>query len=236
MATSQKRGGAPDEILRARVEGRTYTPEQLADRANQLEAKMVLLKNRYEQFFLGLERKPPNNERDALHKELEMLRQILTKNTALKFRLNSLFNRFLSYERLWMRTETEIEEGRYRRDLVRARMHRHPSPGAEDVDVSDFEDTQEVPARPKVAKAAKASPAGQEGPGLSEDRLHRIYESYVQAKRECNESTEGLTFDHVASRIRDQVPVLMKQANGRKIDFKVAIKDGKAVLRAVATD
>jgi hypothetical protein len=73
-------------------------------------------------------------------------------------------------------------------------------------------------------------------PGLSDDRLQKIYQSYLLAKRECNEPTEGLTFDHVAKRIREQVPELLKQANGRTIDFKVAIKDGKAVLRAVAGD
>jgi hypothetical protein len=221
VATNQKRN-QPDEILRARIEGRTYTPEQLSDRANQLEAKMIILKNRYEQFFLGIDRKPPGNDRDALHKELEMLRQISTKNTALKFKLNSLFNRFLSYERLWMRNETDIEEGRYRRDLVRARRHRNAGlPTPEDGDMSDLESDAGVPARPEAS-------------GIDDDRLRRIYDSYVRAKKECNESVDGLTFDHVANRIRDQVPELLKQANGRRIDFKVAIKDGKAVLRAVA--
>src|SRR6202041_946219 len=98
------------------------------------EAKMIQLKNRYEQYFLGLERKPPSNDRNALHKELDLLRQMLIKNTALKFKLNSMFNRFLSYERLWMKTETDIEEGRYSRDLNRARRHRGTKlPSAEDV-------------------------------------------------------------------------------------------------------
>jgi hypothetical protein len=231
VATNQKRN-QPDELLRARIEGRTYTQEQLADRATQLEAKMILLKNRYEQFFLGIDRKPPSNDRDSLHKELEMLRQISTKNTALKFKLNSLFNRFLSYERLWMRTETDIEEGRYRRDLVRLRRHRNAGlPSAEDVDMSDFEAEARPSPRPPPPNPNPALAAG-----LNDDRLREIFESYVQAKKECNEPTEGLTFDHVAKRIRDQVPELVKQANGRRIDFKVAIKDGKAVLRAVAGD
>jgi len=218
--------------MRARIEGRTYTPEELADRATQLEAKMIQLKNRYEQYFLGIERKPPSNDRNALHKELDLLRQMLIKNTALKFKLNSMFSRFLSYERLWMKTETDIEEGRYSRELNRARRHRSGTrlPSAEDVDMSDFEADAGRPAQPPAQAAALSVP------GLSDERLKDIYNSYVLAKRECNESTEGLTFDHVAKRIREQVPELVKQANGRRIDFKVAIKDGKAILRAVAGD
>jgi hypothetical protein len=230
VATNQRRSG-PDELMRARIEGRTYTAEELADRATQLEAKMIQLKNRYEQYFMGLDRKPPSNERNALHKELDLLRQMLIKNTALKFKLNSMFSRFLSYERLWVKTETDIEEGRYKRDLNRARRHRNTGlPSAEDVDMSDFGSDAAPPATPAAPKAAP------ELPGLSDDRLQKIYQSYLLAKRECNESTDGLTFDHVAKRIREQVPELVKQANGRKIDFKVAIKDGKAVLRAVAGD
>ncbi len=215
--------------MRARIEGRTYTAEELSDRATQLEAKMIQLKNRYEQFFMGLERKPPSNERNALHKELDLLRQMLIKNTALKFKLNSMFSRFLSYERLWVKTESDIEEGRYKRDVNRARR-RVGGPGlpsAEDVDMSDFEADPGRPARPPDQAAAA---------GLDDDRLQKIYSSYLQAKKDCHEPTEGLTFDHVAKRIREQVPELVKQANGRKIDFKVAIKDGKAVLRAVAGD
>jgi len=222
--------------MRARIEGRTYTAQELADRATQLEAKMIQLKNRYEQYFLGLERKPPSNDRNALHKELDLLRQMLIKNTALKFKLNSMFSRFLSYERLWMKTETDIEEGRYSRDIYRARRHRgHATkqPSAEDVDMSDF---AADPGRPAVSPE-QAPAIGAPGlPSLSDERLQQIYSSFLLAKKECNEPTDGLTFDHVAKRIRDQVPELVKQANGRKIDFKVAIKDGKAVLRAVAED
>jgi hypothetical protein len=233
VATNQRRPPV-DELLRARAEGRTYTPEQLADRAAQLEAKMAQLKNRYEQFFQGLERKPPSNDRDALHKELEMLRQISTKNTAVKFKLTSLFNRFLAYERLWMRTELDIEEGRYRRDLFKAKLRKKPDsvPSAEDVDMNDFE-----PDAPKRS-SSQSLPGPKEGTGatLSDDRLKKIYEAYLLAKRECREDTDGLTFDRVAQRIRAQIPELVKQANGKSIDFKVVIRDGKAMLRAVARD
>ena len=53
------------------------------------------------------------------------------------------------------------------------------------------------------------------------------------AKKRCNEDTSKLTFDSVANTLRQQVPALMKQHNAKSVEFKVVIKDGKAVLRAL---
>lgn len=236
MATNKKPVG--DDQLRARAEGRTYTGEELIERAGQLEAKVAQLKNRYEQFFLGMERKPPSQERDGLHKELEQLRQVTTPNTALKFRFNSLFNRFLTYERMWQRTEKDIEEGRYRKDLFKARLHAQQRRGAlpsEEVD-SNFDETDEITtpgfhgARPAGLPPPVARPPPQ---GPNDDRLKAIYSAYITAKKECRESVQGLTYEQMVGTLRSQVPEILKQTKAKSIDFKVVIKDGKASLRAI---
>jgi hypothetical protein len=234
MAVQKK--PASDDVVRARAEGRTYTAQELADRASQLEAKIAQLRNRYEQYFLGLERKPPNQERESLHKELDQLRQVSTPNTAVKFRLNTLFNRMLTYERMWMRTEKDIEEGRYRRDLFKAKLHaqRRGAAAAPSEDIStDFEETTDADVQ-RQPPAPPPPPAPTLGP--DDRRLKAIYDAFVMAKRECREPTEGLTFDQVASRIRSQIPQIAKQSGGKNVDFKVVIKDGKATLRAVVKE
>jgi hypothetical protein len=53
------------------------------------------------------------------------------------------------------------------------------------------------------------------------------------AKRRCNEDVSALSLDAVATTLRKQVPELMKQHKARSVEFKVVIKDGKAVLRAL---
>lgn len=53
------------------------------------------------------------------------------------------------------------------------------------------------------------------------------------AKKRCGEDTSKLSLDSVASTLRSQVPTLMKQHNAKSVEFKVVIKDGKAVLRAL---
>jgi hypothetical protein len=42
-----------------------------------------------------------------------------------------------------------------------------------------------------------------------------------------------MSYDSVAASLRKQVPELMKQHGAKSVEFKVIIKDGKAVLKAV---
>ena len=53
------------------------------------------------------------------------------------------------------------------------------------------------------------------------------------ARKRCGEATDGISYDSVASRIRAQVPQLMEKHKAKNIEFKVVIKGGKAVLKAV---
>jgi hypothetical protein len=84
-----------------------------------------------------------------------------------------------------------------------------------------------LPPRPSVPAPVAASG------GLSDQKIKAIYDAYVMAKRRCNEDTSSLSLDAVATTLRKQVPELMKQHKARSVEFKVVIKDGKAVLRAL---
>ncbi|MHB8417046.1 MAG: MXAN_5187 C-terminal domain-containing protein [Myxococcales bacterium] len=236
------RSGVPlkagtDERLRARVEGRTYTPEELDDRIRQLEARLAMLRNKQEQYFLGVERAAPTKERDALKREIDDLKFIVGRNTGLKFQAQSLFNRYLSYERMWLRTEKEIEEGRYHRDIFKARLHAkgRGKAGAEDDGFPEITEEEDVappaPPPPPPRPAAAASPGAP-----SDDRLRAVYQAFVAAKRQCKESVAGLSYEQVAAQLKQQVPSILEQTKAKSIDFKVVIKDGRATLRAVAKD
>jgi hypothetical protein len=68
---------------------------------------------------------------------------------------------------------------------------------------------------------------------LSEQKIKAIYDAYVMAKKRCGEDTRNLTLESVSAMLRKQVPELMKQHNAKSVEFKVVIKDGKAILRAL---
>jgi hypothetical protein len=62
--------------------------------------------------------------------------------------------------------------------------------------------------------------------------MRQIYVDYVDAKRKQNESTAALSYQAVAKSLRESGDKL-RQKHGKAVDFEVAVKDGKTVLRPV---
>jgi hypothetical protein len=60
-----------------------------------------------------------------------------------------------------------------------------------------------------------------------------VYEAYVAAKKSCQEDVSRITYDVVADSLRKQVPELLHRHGARDVEYKVVVKDGKAILRAV---
>lgn len=360
-------------------------------RCNELEAELAELRALYESYFMGNERIPPLKQHDAFKKSYLKLKGASVRQTAVKFRIETIGQKLLTFERLWERTLKEIEAGTYKRDLARLKRHQKPKKAGadadfhidEDLDLSDLESDEggaddlaaamaeaeaaaearakpppaiaptiaplvpsiaplkpatgtvpaikpatgvvpaitpaitpaggvrpvttgavpaltpaggvkplstgvvpalkpAVPAGPPKITAAPAatlpgakpavgsnpnlkapqpgapvsrppgttsgsnpafkpassppvrppSASGADG-GLSDQKVKAIYDAYVMAKKRCGEDTRAVTLDSVASSLRKQVPELMKSHNAKSVEFKVVIKDGKAVLRAL---
>ena len=330
-------------------------------RCNELDAELAELRAAYDSYFMGNDRLPPTKKHEGFKKQWMKLKGTFVRQTAAKFRIESIGQKLLTFERLWDRTIKEIESGTYKRDLARLRRHGGPAVKKketdsdfdvdEDLDISDLgEDddlstalaaaeavaaakpvaapqikpvtglvpaimpvtppggvapasaalkpltppipvtpaggvkplTPPIPVTPaggvkpagppkisaplatgvnaalKPAPAPAPRPAGATGSnaafkpaaspparppaaaggegGLSDTKVKAIYDAYVMAKKRCGEDTKAVTLDSVASSLRKQVPELMKQHNAKSVEFKVVIKDGKAVLRALPKD
>ena len=186
--------------------------EKFAEELTELDEAIQNLQVLYEKYFLGIDRRPPDDERKRVSKKTRELRESLIKNTALKFKINTLFAKLLSFERMWDRTLREIEDGTYKRDVFKAKLRMRDRDGA---------------------LAAKPAAASSGAPQIPEEKLRRLYDTFMVARRRCGEATDGISFDSVASRIRAQVPQLMQKHKAKNIEFKVVIKGGKAVLKAV---
>ncbi len=184
--------------------------EKYADELTELDEGIQNLQVLYEKYFIGLDRKPPEQERKRISDRARELRTASIRNTALKFKINTLFAKLISFERMWDRTLREIEDGTYKRDVFKAKMHQ--------------KDKDAVP-------AAARKPAS--APVISDANLRRLYDTYLVARQRCGEPIAGLSFDSMATRIRAQVPELLQKHKAKNIEFKVVIKGGKAVLKAV---
>jgi len=91
----------------------------------------------------------------------------------------------------------------------------------------------------KPAPATRAAPRPQpsvaktKDPSLSDERVRQIYTQYVDTKRSLKESTGSLTFESLAKSLRDSSDKLRTKHTGKSVDFEVAVKDGKTILRPV---
>jgi hypothetical protein len=280
--------------------------EEAMVRCTELEADLAELRAAYELYFQGVDRLPPLKRHDAYKRAYAKLKSTQIRQTAAKFRIETIGQKLLTYERLWDRTIKEIENGSYKRDLAKLKRkeYRPPQKQAtadpdfhidEDLDVSDLDEgapdlssalaaaaapspkpqpavpsvakpqavpvaavpaPAPVPVAPPAAVAAKPAapklvaappqpvaavnksvaprpPAATPDAGLSDTKIKAIYDAYVMAKKRCGEDTRAVTLDSVSSSLKKQVPVLMKAHNAKSVEFKVVIKDGKAVLRAL---
>jgi len=96
--------------------------EKYAEELSDLDEGISVLQVLYEKYFLGIDRKPPEQERKRISEKARELRTRSIRNTALKFKVNTLFAKLISFERMWDRTLREIEEGTYKRDVFKAKL------------------------------------------------------------------------------------------------------------------
>src|SRR5215472_7573646 len=216
---------------------------QVSQELDEVEAQLHALRGQYEQYFLGMEKRPPVRAHEQFKKRMAALKTIPARNSALSFRLQSLQATAATYERLWMKTMQEMEDGTYRRDVFKARLRRKstetPAASAAALPKKSAPGGKDAaPAKPATPEAAPSTPqihiAGTPPPDpLAESRLRSVYRAYVEAKRRCNEDTTRLSFDAVAASLKRQVPELLDRHKVRDVEYRVFVKDGKAILRAV---
>jgi hypothetical protein len=279
-------------VQRPEAEQRLPESEVLTRELEELDTALAELKAHYEQYFLGVERQPPNKADADVRQRLAKLRTGYVGSAVLKFRIQALQQRHTTYDRLWHRTLTEMENGTYRRDLLKARRRRktgetrvaeapapaerpaappapeaaapapiptgtqspvpkaplppvptatqggtvRPNPVPSVAPVAIPKDTQSGVARPPPAPI----PSGTQGAvarataeALAEPRLRAVYDAYLAAKKRCHEDVSRISYESVADSLRKQVPELLERHGARDVEYKVLVKDGKAVLRAV---
>lgn len=83
---------------------------------HDLSRRVEQLRITYERFFMGIDRVPPNPDRQKLERDLRNSPLMRSRNTALRFQFNNVRQRMLSYARYWDRIMRLIEEGKFRRE------------------------------------------------------------------------------------------------------------------------
>lgn len=90
----------------------------------EFESKLARLRTIYEQYFMGIEKQPPKVLRKDVVRISRRLDNLYIRNTASKFKLRSLIQKFNTYKSYWNRVEKQMEDGTYVRDIQRARRNK----------------------------------------------------------------------------------------------------------------
>lgn len=87
----------------------------------ELEVAIERLQALYNQYFMGIEKLEPLIPKKTVERKLNELRKTKFYNTALRFRFQSQVQKYSTHMTHWRRICRQIEEGTYKRDIMRAK-------------------------------------------------------------------------------------------------------------------
>lgn len=218
------------------------------DLLSELELAIDRLRSRYEQYFMGIEKVEPQITRREVVRAIGAFQKLDVRSTGARYRFNSLNQKFMTFQTYWNRTMRAIEAGTYAPHVVRAGQ-RAAREGKEMPD----EVMRALPARlraqiererEQVAKRAAtgSSPAGRAAPAPAAPRpaapppvapeVARLHREFVEARRQLGQDASAITTAQIAATVAKQTQTILTQHGGKSVDFSVAVKDGKVILRA----
>lgn len=265
---------------------------------SELEVRVERLRSLYEQYFIGIERIEPAVARKDVDRRFWNLRKVRMRNTALRFRFQTLTQRYSTLQQYWVRICRQIENGTYSRHVRRAnKILNEPAldelnPATEAPrstrDVGRGDDgsydlgralSDELESDAALAQAltdalgsidAAAGDAGkgdaakpvrlqapapqpepdvvQTGPArrlppplpkrdkppvpvskLDENRIAALHSELAAAREKLRQGS--VSVQSVEQRLRATEEQLRARYPGKKVDFKVEVRDGKAVIK-----
>jgi hypothetical protein len=170
-----------------------------------LDIKLKLLKNEYEQYFMGSRKREPALLRGEVQRMVAYYANVPIRNTGYRFKFNNLRARFFSFRRHWDRILREIDEGRYERQLFRASL--------------------------RERERESASVSLRTATGSGEAKPEDVFDSYLSAREACGQGTKGITRKKLDALMEKQSAQLRARTGCREVKFRVVVEDGKAKLK-----
>jgi len=176
----------------------------------RLEAELKRLEAEYNMFFSGRLPKPPWETRSRVDALVKQYDRAYIQNYGDRFRFTTLQTRYATFIDLWDRGLRAREEGRAGPFPAKRSEPKEALKKSQDriLHVSAFND-----------------------PMREMDKLHDLYDSLVEARREIGE--ESVPFHKFAELVKTQVGKL-KEDGSSEVAFRVAVKDGKVNFTARA--
>ncbi len=180
------------------------------DQLGRLEEDIRRLKVEFDIYFNGGAKRPPYDTKSRVETVIKRLADDRTLTFAQRYRYNSLIARHTSFLQLWRRTMKDREEGR--------------GTAASRVAARFGTAENESPKRTFVCADARREVS----------TIKSLYESFVDAKKQCGEPTEDLSFPRFHRMISEKSEALKERAGCERVQFSIDIRDGRVSFKAKA--
>ncbi len=186
---------------------RQFGRNEIDEVLDGLDHNLKRLRLEYEQFFMGNMKREPQVLRGKVQKAVTRLVNEPPRNSAQKFRFNSLNSKFQVYRQLWGRTMREIENGTHRRDRFRKKIQ-------------------------SAVAAEPEAPQKRSAPAKAASSVDRLHAALVSARRKTGEHGGEPSSEALNRMVRKQMEAIRAKHGDVKVKFKVVIEDNKAKLKA----
>jgi len=184
-------------------------PNETERDLQRLEVALKQLEAEYNMYFAGRLPKPPWETRSRVDALVKRYDRAYIQNYGDRFRFSTLQSRYAAFTDLWDRGLRAREEGR-------------SGPFAQ-------KPKDKPPAPPKRRQDGVVHVAAFRDPLKEMDKLHDLYDSLVEARRQVGE--EAVPFHRFAELVKGQVKKLTSSATP-EVAFRIAVKDGKVNFTA----
>lgn len=186
---------------------------------DKLEEDIRKLKNKYDQFFTGIQKMPPMMERHALEVYIHELGKQKMRENARRFRYNQLLSRYNQYREMWGRKMREREEGPLDFRRRQAALTTGPEAAAAG-----------RPAPPRVTSNGSDAYV-KLTPGSNGEAIRDLYARIESENRKLGKMP-NLTFDQLRQMIEKQTEAVRERYKVDVVGFRVEVTDGKVKLKA----
>jgi hypothetical protein len=188
---------------------------------DKLEDDIRILKNKYDQFFAGIQKLPPLHDRRKIEAYIHEMNKQRMRDNARRFRFQQLQTRFNQFREMWARKTREREEGPMDFKRRQAALTEAPAPAPPPPPQA---------AAPRVT-SAKADPYVKVAPGTNGEEVRKLY-AQIEKEHLKMGKLPPINVEQLGQMVARQSELVREKYHVNTVAFRVDVVDGKVKLKA----
>lgn len=206
------------------------TPDEFDVELSELENRLERLRALYEQYFLGIEKIEPGVARKDVDRRFWLMRKVKVRNTARRFKLQMLTQRYNTLQQYWTKICRQIENGTYIRQLAKAkRRAAEQKIASAPPPPSPSRPSFRVPRPDSFAPPKPAPPK----PQLDDARIDELHRQLAEAQAQARPGERTVSRKAFAESLRVTEARLREKHGDKQIDFQIVNRDGTIAIKPV---